>query len=229
MKRGIFISIEGPDGSGKSTQIQNIKEYFEGRRFEVIFTREPGGTAIGERIRDIILDKNCKEMDPMTEAMLYAAARAQHVEQVIKPALAAGKVVICDRFVDSSIAYQGYGRKLGETVAIINGYAVKGCMPDLTLLFKLDPSVGKHRIQTDLQDRLDAEAETFHRDVYRGYLQLEKQFADRFYGIDASGSIEEIKKEVCAKLDQVLADWEHAETIGSVDKLGNTETIGSAE
>ena len=156
MRRGIFISIEGPDGSGKSTQIKNIKDYFEGKQFEVVFTREPGGTAIGERIRDIILDKNCKEMDYMTEAMLYAAARAQHVSEVIEPALAAGKVVICDRFVDSSIAYQGYGRKLGEAVAVINGYAVKGCMPDLTLLFKLDPSVGKDRIRVDQQDRLDA-------------------------------------------------------------------------
>lgn len=163
---------------GKSTQIKNIKDYFEGKQFEVVFTREPGGTAIGERIRDIILDKNCKEMDYMTEAMLYAAARAQHVSEVIEPALAAGKVVICDRFVDSSIAYQGYGRKLGEAVAVINGYAVKGCMPDLTLLFKLDPSVGKDRIRVDQQDRLDAEAEAFHQDVYRGYLQLEKQFAD---------------------------------------------------
>ena len=188
MRRGIFILDKEPDGSGKSTQIKNIKDYFEGKQFEVVFTREPGGTAIGERIRDIILDKNCKEMDYMTEAMLYAAARAQHVSEVIEPALAAGKVVICDRFVDSSIAYQGYGRKLGEAVAVINGYAVKGCMPDLTLLFKLDPSVGKDRIRVDQQDRLDAEAEAFHQDVYRGYLQLEKQFADRFCG---SVSVEE--------------------------------------
>ncbi len=208
MRRGIFISIEGPDGSGKSTQIKNIKDYFEGKQFEVVFTREPGGTAIGERIRDIILDKNCKEMDYMTEAMLYAAARAQHVSEVIEPALAAGKVVICDRFVDSSIAYQGYGRKLGEAVAVINGYAVKGCMPDLTLLFKLDPSVGKDRIRVDQQDRLDGEAEAFHQDVYRGYLQLEKQFADRFCGIDASRSIAEISTEVCTKLDRILAAWE---------------------
>ena len=142
------------------------------------------------------------------EAMLYAAARAQHVSEVIEPALAAGKVVICDRFVDSSIAYQGYGRKLGEAVAVINGYAVKGCMPDLTLLFKLDPSVGKDRIRVDQQDRLDAEAEAFHQDVYRGYLQLEKQFADRFCGIDASRSIAEISTEVCTKLDRILAAWE---------------------
>ena len=118
MKRGIFISIEGPDGSGKSTQIKNIQDFFEGKNFEVVFTREPGGTAIGERIRNIILDKNCEEMNYMTEAMLYAAARAQHVSEVIRPALEAGKVVICDRYVDSSIAYQGYGRKLSFIVFI---------------------------------------------------------------------------------------------------------------
>ena len=120
MDRGIFISIEGPDGSGKSTQINNIKEFFKKRGMEVIFTREPGGTLIGERIREILLDKTHTEMDPMTEAMLYAAARAQHVAQVIKPALNDGKVVVCDRFVDSSIAYQGYGRQLGDSVGVIN-------------------------------------------------------------------------------------------------------------
>ncbi len=130
MSRGIFISIEGPDGSGKSTQIENIKEFFHDKNMDIIFTREPGGTPIGERIRGIILDRKCSEMDPMTEAMLYAAARAQHVAQVIRPALEKGKIVICDRFVDSSIAYQGYGRKLGEAVASINHFAVKECMPD---------------------------------------------------------------------------------------------------
>ena len=151
-------------------------------------------------------------MNYMTEAMLYAAARAQHVSEVIRPALEAGKVVICDRYVDSSIAYQGYGRKLGEAVAVINGYAVQGCMPDLTFLFKLfDPAVGKKRIRTELQDRLDAEAEAFHADVYRGYLHLEQQFADRFCGIDASRSIAEIKADVCLKLTQVLKAWEAQE------------------
>ena len=108
--KGLFISIEGPDGSGKSTQIEYIKKFFAQKNIDIVFTREPGGTAIGERIRDIILDNNFKEMDYMTEAMLYAASRAQHVAQVIRPALLEGKVVVCDRFVDSSIAYQGYGR-----------------------------------------------------------------------------------------------------------------------
>ena len=139
MKRGVFISIEGPDGSGKSTQIKNIRQFFKDKGIDIIFTREPGGTPIGERIRSIILDRDCAEMDDMTEAMLYAAARAQHVAQVIRPALLAGKIVICDRFVDSSIAYQGYGRGLGQAVKTINDFAIAGCMPHVTFLLKMDP------------------------------------------------------------------------------------------
>ena len=204
MKRGIFISIEGPDGSGKSTQIENIKNFFKDKKIEILFTREPGGTAIGERIRGIVLDNQCVEMDPMTEAMLYAASRAQHVSQVIRPALEMGKVVVCDRFVDSSIAYQGYGRGLGEAVAVINEYAVKECMPDVTFLMKVDPGIGKGRIQVADQDRLDAEKETFHREVYRGYLDLERKYPERILGIDASRSIEEIKDDICRKLEEVL-------------------------
>lgn len=204
MKKGIFISIEGPDGSGKSTQIENIKQFFKDKKMDIVFTREPGGTAIGERIRAIILDNNCREMDYMTEAMLYAAARAQHVAQVIRPALEDGKIVICDRFVDSSIAYQGYGRGLGEAVAIINSYAVAGCMPDVTFLLKLDPAVGRNRIRADQQDRLESEKEAFHDEVFRGYLLLEKDNPGRIVGIDASGSIEDIKLDIYKKLEEVL-------------------------
>lgn len=209
MKRGIFISIEGPDGSGKSTQIENIKKFLAEKNMETIFTREPGGTAIGERIREILLDKNCTEMDYMTEAMLYAASRAQHVAQVIKPALAEGKVIVCDRFVDSSIVYQGCGRKLGDAVRIINEYAVAGCMPDVTFLMKVDPGVGKGRIRTratggQAEDRLDAEKVAFHEEVYKGYLTLEEMYPDRIVGIDASRSIEDIKEDICRKLEEVL-------------------------
>lgn len=204
MKKGIFISIEGPDGSGKSTQIENIKQFFKDKNMDIVFTREPGGTAIGERIRTIILDNNCSEMDYMTEAMLYAAARAQHVSQIIKPALAEGKIVVCDRFVDSSIAYQGYGRRLGEAVAVINSYAVAGCMPDVTFLMKIDPAVGKNRISTEQQDRLESEKEAFHNEVFKGYLELEKENPHRIFGIDASRSIEDIKKDIYSKLEGVL-------------------------
>ncbi len=203
---GLFISIEGPDGSGKSTQIENIKKFFEDKNIDIVFTREPGGTPIGERIREIILDNAFSEMDAMTEAMLYAASRAQHVAQVIRPALEAGKVVICDRFVDSSLAYQGYGRKLGDSVSVINGYAVGDCMPDITFLMKLDPNVGKHRIEEnrDNQDRLEHEKMTFHNRVYKGYLELEKMYPDRIVGIDASLGIDEIKEEIYRKLEEII-------------------------
>lgn len=196
--------MEGPDGAGKSTQIENIKRFFADRNIEVLFTREPGGTAIGERIREILLDKNCSEMDYMTEAMLYAASRAQHVAQVIKPALDEGKVVVCDRFVDSSMAYQGYGRKLGDAVAVINSYAVAGCMPDATILMKLDPSVGKKRITEGSEDRLEAEKMAFHQAVYDGYLALEKENPERIIGIDAGRGIDDIKEDIYEKLEELL-------------------------
>ena len=204
--RGLFISIEGPDGSGKSTQIENIKKFFEDKNIEIVFTREPGGTAIGERIREIILDNSFKEMDPMTEAMLYAASRAQHVAQVIGPALEAGKVVVCDRFVDSSLAYQGFGRELGDAVEVINSYAIGPYMPDVTFLMKLDPNEGKHRIQEnrDTQDRLEHEKLAFHRKVYKGYLELEKRYPDRILGIDASRGIDEIRDEIYTKLEEII-------------------------
>ena len=204
MTRGLFISIEGPDGSGKSTQLNNIKKFFQEKGIETIFTREPGGTIIGERIREILLDKCHAEMDSMKEDMLYAAARAQHVAQVIKPALAEGKVVVCDRFVDSSIAYQGFGRKLGDSVEIINSYAVAGCMPDLTILMVLDPSIGKTRIDSREKDRLELEKDAFHRDVFEGYLSLKEKYPDRIFGIDASRTIEDIKCDIYKKLEEML-------------------------
>lgn len=204
--RGLFISIEGPDGSGKSTQIENIKKFFEGKNIDIVFTREPGGTPIGESIREIILDNKFSEMDPMTEAMLYAASRAQHVAQVIRPALEQGKVVVCDRFVDSSLAYQGFGRGLGESVSVINSYAIGECMPDVTFLMKLDPNVGKHRIEENRenQDRLEHEKLAFHNKVYKGYLKLEKQYPERIVGIDASMGIDEIKEEIYRKLEEII-------------------------
>ena len=143
-------------------------------------------------------------MSDMTEALLYAAARAQHVRQVIKPALAAGKIVVCDRFVDSSIAYQGYGRGLGEPVSIINGFAIDGCIPDVTFLMKMDPRVGRRRIRAEQQDRLEREQDDFHIRAFEGYLALEKRYPQRIVGIDASRGIEEIKLDIYKKLEEVL-------------------------
>ncbi|MBQ5798030.1 MAG: dTMP kinase, partial [Firmicutes bacterium] len=125
-KRGLFITFEGPDGSGKTTQIHLLKEWLEAKGYQCVLSREPGGTIISEKIREIILDKEHKEMDSRAEALLYAAARAQHVAQVIEPALAAGTMVICDRFTDSSMAYQAYGRGLGDGVRVINEFATGG-------------------------------------------------------------------------------------------------------
>ncbi len=203
MSKGFLITIEGPDGSGKSTQIELLKKYLETKGYTVTMSREPGGTPISEKIREIILDKNNSEMVPMTEALLYAASRAQHVAEVIKPAIEKGNIVICDRFVDSSIAYQGYGRKLGEPVTIINGYAIDGCVPDLTILFKLDPSVSMGRIKRD-QDRLENEKMQFHQAVFEGYLEIEKKFPDRVFGVDAGRSIEEIHMDICARVAKFL-------------------------
>ena len=204
MSKGLFITIEGPDGSGKSTQIQYMKEYFEANHIPCLFTREPGGTPIGEKLRNIILDKGNAEMCDMAEALLYAASRAQHVEELIKPALDKGMVVVCDRFIDSSIAYQGYGRELGDAVRIINEFAVCGCMPDLTFLMELDPSVGKSRISADVQDRLELEKIEFHNRVFEGYQEIAKVYADRFACINAARSKEEIREEIISYLDKAL-------------------------
>lgn len=205
MKNGLFISIEGPDGSGKSTQIEVLRKYFEKQGIDVLLTREPGGTPISEKIREIILDKNNMEMDDMTEALLYAASRAQHVVEVIKPALAAGKIVICDRFIDSSIAYQGYGRELGDCVRVINEYAVRGCMPDMTFLMKMDPKVGKERISESEQDRLEQEKLDFHRRVFDGYIEMEERF-DRIIGIDAERSIDEISADIISHIERIIGE-----------------------
>ncbi len=204
MKKGLFITMEGPDGAGKSTQLHFIKSFLEEKGEKAIFTREPGGTPISEKIRKIILDKNNSDMVPMAEALLYAAARAQLVSQVIKPALERGKIVVCDRFVDSSIVYQGYGRGLGESVNVINDYAVAGCIPDITFLMKLAPDLGKSRIKTENKDRIESENSDFHENVYRGYIELEKRYPDRIVTIDAKGTIEEVSREIGAQLERIL-------------------------
>lgn len=204
MMRGLFITMEGPDGSGKSTQIEAIKSFFENKGETVVITREPGGTPISEKIRQIILDRDHQDMDAVTEALLYAAARAQHVTQVIRPALERGDHVICDRFVDSSIAYQGYGRGLGDCVQVINAYAIRDCMPDLTFLMKLDPGIGQGRIGQGDRDRIEMEALSFHNEVFKGYEELEKEYPHRIVGIDASQNIEEISSEILTHIERLL-------------------------
>ena len=204
MRNGLFITMEGPDGSGKSTQIAAIKNFLESKGEKIIITREPGGTPISEKIRTLLLDKENAEMDPMAEALLYAASRAQHVAEVIRPALENGIHVICDRFIDSSIAYQGYGRGLGDSVAVINAYAVNECVPDVTFFMKLNPEIGKSRINASDQDRIEMEKLDFHNRVFAGYEALEKEFPDRIVGIDATGNIEEISAEIISHLERLL-------------------------
>lgn len=197
MQKGLFITFEGTDGCGKSTQLQLFADYLKSLGKEVVITREPGGTAISERIREIILDPDAKEEDPVTEMFLFAAARAQHVAELIKPSIEAGRVVLCDRFVDSSIAYQGYARGLGEQVRIINEYAVSGCMPDITFFFDISAEESKRRNSfTDKADRMELEKLDFHQKVYRGFKELSEIYKDRYVVIDASKTIEEIQQDL---------------------------------
>lgn len=204
MKKGLFITFEGPDGSGKTTQIKLLKEYLEGIGYPALLSREPGGTPIGEKIRSMILDRENEEMDEVAEALLYAASRAQHVAQVILPALEAGKTVICDRFMDSSVAYQGYGRGLGDCVREINEIAVKGCRPDVTFFMDLKPEVGKSRIREKQQDRLEMEEIGYHNEVYRGYMELARKDPQRIIVIDAGRAIGEIQADIKRYMDELL-------------------------
>ncbi len=211
--RGVFITFEGPDGSGKTTQIRLLAEYLNAKGYPVIMTREPGGTRISEDIRTIILDPENKEMDDMTEALLYAAARAQHVAQLIKPSVEEGKIVLSDRFMDSSIAYQGYGRELGDKIRIINEYAVAGMHPDLTFFLDLSAEAGISRANKRQKlDRLEQESIAFHKKVYEGYLELSKIYSDRYVIIDASRSIEEISKDIIGKFEEYIKNREDAQS-----------------
>ena len=203
--KGIFITFEGPDGSGKTTQMRLLSEYCGRQGWECVLTREPGGTPISEQIRNVILDTKNLEMDGRCEALLYAASRAQHVEEKIRPALEAGKVVISDRFMDSSIAYQAYGRQLGDDVRIINEFAIGGVQPDFTFFLDISPEAGLRRAASRKNaDRLDKEKLDFHQRVYEGYKSLQEIYKDRFVRIDASRSIEEIHNEIVEKLAEYL-------------------------
>ena len=203
-KRGIFITFEGTDGSGKSTQIRMLESWLKDQGYKALLTREPGGTPISEKIRSIILDKQNSEMSYMTETLLYAASRAQHVDQIIRPALNEGITVISDRFVDSSIVYQGYGRKLGQSVEEINRYATGDCIPDVTFLLKLNPKTGIKRASGGDHDRIESEELNYHETVYEAYLDIEKKYPERIVGIDASRSIKKVHGEIVDRIHELL-------------------------
>ena len=201
-----FITIEGKDGSGKSTVIEGLKRIFSERKIDVVFTREPGGSMIAEKIRQIILDPENTQMDDKTEALLYAASRRQHLTETVLPALKSGKMVICDRFIDSSLAYQGYARNIGvDEVYNMNMFATSGVLPDLTLYILVSPSVGLSRKthQKEL-DRLELETNKFHETVYEGYLSLAKKYPDRVVVINGEASKEEVLQATIEVIDKYL-------------------------
>jgi dTMP kinase len=204
---GLFVVFEGGDGAGKSTQIRLLRAAIERSGREVVVTREPGGTALGERIREQLLSHASDGMSDRAEALLYAAARAEHVEEVIRPALAAGKVVLCDRFVDSSVVYQGAGRGLGEEpVEELNRWATAGVVPTLVVLLDLDPEDGLRRAVGDGHpDRLEAAGLEFHRAVRAAYLRRADAHAERTLVLDASRPVEDLHAEIRTAVLQRLA------------------------
>ncbi|MDR0520002.1 MAG: dTMP kinase [Clostridiales Family XIII bacterium] len=196
MRRRAFISFEGPDGSGKSTQLRLLGERLEALGLDVVYTREPGGTRIGEKIRDLTLDTENSEMDPLTEAMLYAASRAQHVAEVILPQLELDRIVLCDRYIDSSIAYQGYGRGLGDIAYSINTLAVGGLMPDLTILVDAPPETCFGRIGRTDADRMESEDMAYHRRVYEAYLDIAGKHPERIKTVNGMQSEEAVQSDI---------------------------------
>lgn len=198
-RRGYFITSEGPEGAGKTTVMNLLGKRLIEEGYDVVMTREPGGIMISEKIRNIILNNEHTMMESRTEALLYAAARRQHLVEKVLPALEAGKIVICDRFIDSSLAYQGYARGIGvEEIWAINKFAIGDTMPQKTVLFDVDPAVGLSRINAHKnreKNRLDVENLAFHQKVRAGYLALVKNYPERIKVIDASQSVERVLEE----------------------------------
>lgn len=208
---GYFVSFEGPDGAGKSTVLKEVLAKIGSQlKPQYLVTREPGGSKIAEKIRDIILDPANDKMDAKTEALLYAAARSQHVEEIIKPALEAGKIVFSDRFVDSSLAYQGEGRDLGiKEVKQINNFATNKLDPDLTFFIDVAPEIGLSRIQKlrpGQEDRLEQENLSFHTKVYQGFLKVRAMYPERFVTIDGTQPIDQVVDQVIATLKQRMPE-----------------------
>jgi dTMP kinase len=205
---GYFITFEGGEGAGKTSILHSIAKKLEKQGFDVITTREPGGIDIAEKIRNIILNPLHTAMDGRTEALLYAAARRQHLVEKVFPALEEGKIVLCDRFIDSSLAYQGHARELGiDEVFTINQFAIQNAMPDLTLFFDIEPRKGLERIAVNKdreRNRLDLENLDFHEKVYEAYQLLVKRFPDRINVINADQTIERVEEDSLSLITQYL-------------------------
>ncbi len=210
----MFITLEGIEGAGKTSQLKNIIAFFEARGYECLTTREPGGTSIGAKIRGILLDPANSNLHAGAELLLYVADRVQHIETVIKPHLEAGRVVLCDRFFDATMVYQGYARGLDKAMILdLHRLACNDLKPDLTLLFDLDPEVGLARAwrqinsggRTDMESRFEQEKVTFHRKVREGYLDLARREPGRFRMIDAGQDQNQVTMAILKVLDSFLA------------------------
>lgn len=208
MNNGFFITVEGPEGAGKTTILNMLTEQLQADDRKVLQTREPGGIEIAEQIRKVILDKENTAMDSRTEALLYAAARRQHLVEKVSPALEEGNIILCDRFIDSSLAYQGHARGLGiEEVYSINSFAIEGMMPRLTLFFDIDPVLGLERINANKGrevNRLDLEGIEFHHKVREGYHLLLEKFPERIVKIDAARPVKDVFMEAYQKVNELL-------------------------
>lgn len=205
---GLFIAFEGVEGAGKGTQIRLAKEYLESQGVDVLITREPGGTVVGEKLRELLLDHDTGHLDSRTESLLFAASRAQHVTTVLRPALAEGKVVICDRYIDSSLAYQGWARGVGEQdVLTLNVWATQGLFPDLTILLHLEPEAGLLR-SLEEPDRIEVEGGSFHAKVADAYLKIAEEHPERFVVVDADDTPERVHEQVVEALKRVLKERE---------------------
>lgn len=206
---GLFIAFEGGDGAGKSTQAARLSDALQSRGFSVLPTREPGGTPIGEKLRSLVLDHGHGTIDARTEALMFAAARAAHASQVIRPALAEGTVVITDRYIDSSVAYQGAGRGLGaEGVLTLNQWATDGLRPDLTVLLDVDPSDGRRRRTAGdaAEDRLESEPDAFHAAIRHAFLELAEATPSGYLVLPANSDIDTLAAQILERVESLLGD-----------------------
>lgn len=203
MKKGLFITLEGADGCGKTTQLNLLKEYLTSRGYENVVTREPGGKGLGEKLREILLNYD-GEVSDRCEAFLYLADRAQNIDTIIKPAINSGKIVLCDRHTDSSVAYQGYGREQNiDNINMLNELAVNGVHPDLTIVFDIDTETSMARVGAE-KDRLESAGIEFHKRVRNGYLEIAKKNPQRIKVVDASQTIEDVQRDVIKIIEGVL-------------------------
>ena len=203
MQKGLFITFEGADGCGKSTQMKLLKEYLLSKGYEIVETREPGGKGLGERIRDILLNYD-GEVSNRCESFLFLADRAQNIDVIVKPAIQQGKIVLCDRHTDSSVAYQGYGRGLNiDEINRLNNLSTGGLKPDLTYVFDVDIETSMQRVGTE-KDRMESSGKEFFNKVRNGYLELAKQEPERIKVIDSTKPIEDVFADVLKELDALL-------------------------